>query len=163
MYQLLFTCITLEIIISIVTSFFLIPFIVCIHNLTITIIVFEEPNSKRNHGQFVQSLSFYCRQLSVSSFPITAAVTVPWFLGEVKGYSKLYQTMPTSWSSFALELLGFLMFTDFGVYWIHRCEHHPMLYSWLHKQHHAWKISTPYASFAFHPLVYFLFTHIVTI
>lgn len=89
--------------------------------------------------------------LSVTSFPITSAVTVPWFLGEVWGYSKLYHSMPASISQFFIEMAGFIFFTDFGVYWIHRLEHHPMLYSWLHKPHHAWKISTPYASFAFHP------------
>jgi lathosterol oxidase len=80
-------------------------------------------------------------------------VTVPWFLFEVKGYSKLYHDYPSSFATFALEMLGFLMFTDFGVYWIHRFEHHPALYSWLHKPHHSWKISTPFAAFAFHPLV----------
>ena len=91
--------------------------------------------------------------LSVSSFPITSAVTVPWFLFEVKGYSKLYHNIDDyGWPYFGLSILLFIAFTDFGVYWIHRLEHHPWLYSWLHKPHHQWKVTTPFASFAFHPL-----------
>ncbi|KAJ3009634.1 c-5 sterol desaturase [Thoreauomyces humboldtii] len=91
--------------------------------------------------------------LSVTSFPITAAVTVPWFFAEVRGYSKLYYHVDDfGWPYALASVLGFLAFTDCGIYWIHRAEHHPMLYGWLHKQHHAWKVSTPYASFAFHPL-----------
>ena len=44
------------------------------------------------------------------------------------------------------------MFTDFGIYWIHRWEHNPMWYKWLHKPHHKWIVPTPFASYAFHPL-----------
>ncbi|KAJ1558728.1 c-5 sterol desaturase [Nowakowskiella sp. JEL0078] len=65
--------------------------------------------------------------LSWTSFPITVLATIPWWLGELRG--------------------------DCLVYWIHRFEHHPILYSWLHKPHHVWKIVTPFASFAFHPLM----------
>jgi lathosterol oxidase len=46
----------------------------------------------------------------------------------------------------------FLVFTDFGIYWIHRYEHHPSVYKWLHKPHHKWIVPTPFASHAFHPL-----------
>ncbi|TPX56372.1 hypothetical protein PhCBS80983_g04581 [Powellomyces hirtus] len=92
-------------------------------------------------------------KLSVTSFPITALVTVPWFFFEIRGYSKLYKNVDEwGWGYFAFSILAFLAFTDCGIYWIHRWEHHPMLYGWLHKQHHAWKVSTPFASFAFHPL-----------
>ena len=92
--------------------------------------------------------------LSVSSFPTTAVVTLPWLLMEVRGYSKLYTSIDDyGWPYFWFSLVWFILFTDFGVYWIHRFEHHPMLYSWLHKPHHVWKVCTPFASFAFHPLV----------
>ncbi|KAI8827035.1 uncharacterized protein EV422DRAFT_490695 [Fimicolochytrium jonesii] len=91
--------------------------------------------------------------LSVTSFPITAAVTVPWFYYEVNGYSKLYYKVEDyGWPYLVASIVMFLAFTDCCIYWIHRFEHHPKLYSWLHKQHHAWKVSTPFASFAFHPL-----------
>lgn len=68
---------------------------------------------------------------------------------------------------------SYLVFTDYGIYWIHRWEHHPICYKWLHKPHHKWiskrscfvasprviltflllsLVPTPFASHAFHPL-----------
>ena len=32
----------------------------------------------------------------------------------------------------------FLVFTDYCVYWIHRLEHHPAVYKYVHKPHHKW-------------------------
>ena len=64
------------------------------------------------------------------------ALTVPWFWGEVKGHSLLYENMPTTplgWAYFFLVMPTFLLFTDFGIYWIHRYLHHPILYKRLHK------------------------------
>lgn len=75
------------------------------------------------------------------------------FIINFKGYSKLYYSIDEyGWLYFTWSLIWFILFTDFGVYWIHRFEHAPFLYSWLHKPHHQWKITTPWASFAFHPL-----------
>ncbi|KAJ3317754.1 c-5 sterol desaturase [Boothiomyces sp. JEL0866] len=92
-------------------------------------------------------------KLSVFSFPITSLVTVPWFYFEINGYSKLYHDVDEYGYGYLLfSLVWFILFTDFGVYWIHRYEHHPLVYWWLHKQHHMWKVTTPFASFAFHPL-----------
>lgn len=90
---------------------------------------------------------------SLISFPITTIITIPWFLAEIHGYSKLYNDVDEyGWGYLFLSLALFLAFTDMCIYWIHRWEHHPALYWWLHKPHHAWKIPTPYAAFAFHPL-----------
>ena len=108
----------------------------------------------KKHPKFLKNQISKEIWLSVSSFPLTGIVTVPWLLFEVRGYSKLYSDVSEyGWPYFFGSIIGFILFTDFGVYWIHRFEHHPMLYSWLHKPHHTWKISTPFASFAFHPLV----------
>jgi len=63
--------------------------------------------------------------------------TVPWFWGEVKGYSKLYSD-PQAYGGIPYMLFSiaaFLVFTDFGIYWIHRWLHHPILYKRLHKVH----------------------------
>ncbi|KAJ3100404.1 c-5 sterol desaturase [Phlyctochytrium planicorne] len=89
--------------------------------------------------------------LSLQSLPWTAVVTVPWFFFELRGYSKLQDEL-THWWHAPLQMLWFLIFTDCFVYWIHRGFHHPWLYSWLHKPHHTWKITTPYAALAFHYL-----------
>ena len=56
------------------------------------------------------------------------------------------------WWSIAGTLLTFIMFTDFIIYWIHRWLHHPLIYKNIHKPHHQWKVPSPFASHAFHPL-----------
>ncbi|KND03289.1 C-5 sterol desaturase [Spizellomyces punctatus DAOM BR117] len=110
-------------------------------------------HSLMKHPKFLPNQIRREIMLSVTSFPVTALVTVPWFYFEVRGYSKLYKNVDDyGWGYFYLSIGMFLAFTDCLIYWIHRFEHHPMLYWWLHKQHHAWKVSTPFASFAFHPL-----------
>ncbi|KAF7728812.1 c-5 sterol desaturase [Apophysomyces ossiformis] len=82
-------------------------------------------------------------------------LTVPWFVGEVNGYSLLYSGTPSTladWGFILLSIPVFLFFTDCGIYWIHRWLHHPLIYKHLHKPHHKWIVPTPFASHAFHPL-----------
>jgi lathosterol oxidase len=31
-----------------------------------------------------------------------------------------------------------MVFNDLGIYWIHRLEHHPSIYKYIHKPHHKW-------------------------
>lgn len=52
--------------------------------------------------------------------------------------------------------ITFLLFTDCLIYWIHRGLHHRLVYKHLHKPHHWWKVPTPFASHAFHPVDGFL-------
>uniref|UniRef100_A0A3Q1EMM3 Sterol-C5-desaturase n=1 Tax=Acanthochromis polyacanthus TaxID=80966 RepID=A0A3Q1EMM3_9TELE len=88
------------------------------------------------------------------SFP-----TVALFFWEIRGHSKLYESIDEStlgWSGVFLSIAGFLFFTDMCIYWIHRWMHHKSIYKHLHKQHHTFKIPTPFASHAFHPLDGFL-------
>jgi hypothetical protein len=61
--------------------------------------------------------------LSLNSLPWTAIVTVPWFYFELRGYSKLYDTV-SHWSEIPLSIVWFLAFTDCFVYWIHRGKSH---------------------------------------
>ncbi|KAI0784163.1 hypothetical protein C8Q75DRAFT_795112 [Abortiporus biennis] len=90
---------------------------------------------------------------SVSAFPGMMLLTLPWFMGEVRGYSKMYDNVEDyGWPYFIFSIFFYLVFTDYGIYWIHRWEHHPICYKWLHKPHHKWIIPTPFASHAFHPL-----------
>ncbi|KAF1851142.1 uncharacterized protein K460DRAFT_303010 [Cucurbitaria berberidis CBS 394.84] len=88
------------------------------------------------------------------AFPIMAIFTVPWFLLEVRGYAKLYDTTaegPGRWYNY-LQFPIFVTFTDLCIYWIHRGLHHPKVYKHVHKPHHKWIMPTPFASHAFHPL-----------
>lgn len=100
--------------------------------------------------------------MSLIGFPQLTALTVPCFIGEVRGHSQLYDNItdaPFCNGSFKLGVCFtmfmcgfFLWFTDFCIYWIHRIEHWPSVYKHIHKPHHKWVIPTPFASHAFHPL-----------
>ena len=101
-------------------------------------------------------------KVASSSIPFMAVPTVFIFLLEVKGYSKLYwyDRPNQTWANFLFEIgcsvVLFLLFTDFLIYWIHRGLHHKSVYKYLHKTHHLWKVPTPFASHAFHPIDGFL-------
>ena len=108
----------------------------------------------KNHPKYLKNQIKKEITLSLQSMPIMAILTVPWFLGEVRGYSKLHLSTPlvsSDYMNLLLSIIGFLLFTDMAIYWIHRWEHHPLLYSTIHKPHHRWIIPTPFASHAFHP------------
>ncbi len=104
------------------------------------------------------------REITVATcaIPFMAGPTVFIFLLEVRGYSKLYwyDRPEQTWGNFVLEIgcsvVLFLLFTDCFIYWIHRGLHHKYAYKYLHKTHHLWKVPTPYASHAFHPIDGFL-------
>ncbi|CAO3673672.1 unnamed protein product [Umbelopsis vinacea] len=122
------------------------------------------------HPKFLKnqvSLEIDCAVKAVPGFSL---LTVPWFWGEVKGYSLLYEgtTAYGGIPYMALTVAAFLFFTDFGIYWIHRGLHHPSVYKTIHKPHHKWIVPTPFASHAFHPLdgyvqsiPYHLFVYII--
>lgn len=76
---------------------------------------------------------------SVVAAPWIALMTLPWFVAEVRGYSMLYENVADyGWGYTALSVFMFLLFTDFGIYWVHRIEHHPAIYKHIHKPHHKW-------------------------
>ncbi|KAI0240652.1 Lathosterol oxidase [Lamellibrachia satsuma] len=92
---------------------------------------------------------------TLQSIPFMGLPTAALFLLEVRGYSRLYDSVDEArfgWWSIAGTLLTFIMFTDFIIYWIHRWLHHPLIYKNIHKPHHQWKVPSPFASHAFHPL-----------
>ncbi|XP_072169141.1 lathosterol oxidase-like [Diadema setosum] len=96
---------------------------------------------------------------TLKSIPFMGVLTVIMFMLEVKGYSQLYDSFSESkigWLRLPWEILSFLFFTDMCIYWIHRWLHHPAIYKHLHKAHHLWKVPTPFASHAFHPVDGFL-------
>jgi len=107
-----------------------------------------------NHPRYLKhQIRLEMKQANIA-FPIMAILTVPWFLAEVRGYSRLYDTTeegPGRWYNY-LQFPFFLAFTDSLIYWIHRGLHHPRIYKYIHKPHHKWIMPTPFASHAFHPL-----------
>jgi len=91
--------------------------------------------------------------VALGSIPIMAIISLPLFLGEVYGYSQLYDNVDERGVPFLVfSIVTFLLFTDFGIYWIHRGLHYGWFYAHIHKPHHWWKIPTPFASHAFHPV-----------
>ncbi|KAH9928341.1 uncharacterized protein B0H18DRAFT_874806 [Fomitopsis serialis] len=105
------------------------------------------------HPRFLKNQVKLEIQHSLKAFPGMTLLTLPWFIAEVRGHSKLYDNVDEyGWGYLAFSTLWFLVFTDFGIYWIHRWEHHRLWYKWLHKPHHKWIVPTPFASHAFHPL-----------
>ena len=100
--------------------------------------------------------------VALSSIPGMSAPTTLLFLLEVRGYSRLYlvELSTTAWTRVIWDVVFstfcFLVFTDALIYWIHRGLHHRSVYKYLHKVHHRWKVPTPFASHAFHPVDGFL-------
>ena len=88
------------------------------------------------------------------SIPLMALLSVPLFFLEVRGYSRLYLGVSglSGWSFVALSVAWFLMVTEFLIYWTHRGLHNKLVYKYIHKPHHKWKVPTPFASHAFNPV-----------
>ncbi|GAA6010016.1 hypothetical protein JCM10207_007520 [Rhodosporidiobolus poonsookiae] len=114
------------------------------------------------HPRFLKNQVRKEINFSLDAFPVLDLLTLPWFVGDVRGWSMLYDTieegpfgkqggwMPWAYMAFCSAL--FLFFTDFCIYWVHRWLHIPFFYKRLHKPHHKWIIPTPFASHAFHPV-----------
>ncbi|GAO48009.1 hypothetical protein G7K_2197-t1 [Saitoella complicata NRRL Y-17804] len=115
------------------------------------VFIFDHDTLK--HPKYLKNQVWLEIKLTLESLPQMAILTAPWFLAEVRGYSKLYMDPKEYglWYMFAQFPL-FIMFTDCFIYLIHRGLHHPLVYKRLHKPHHKWIVPTPYASHAFHPL-----------
>ncbi|CCO28872.1 sterol desaturase, putative [Rhizoctonia solani AG-1 IB] len=105
------------------------------------------------HPRFLKNQVKLEIECALRAFPAMTLLTLPWFLGEVRGYSRLYEDPAEyGYAYLVLSVPFFFVFTDYLVYWIHRLLHHPLLYKRLHKPHHKWLIPTPFASHAFHPV-----------
>ncbi|KAH7121448.1 fatty acid hydroxylase superfamily-domain-containing protein [Dactylonectria macrodidyma] len=105
------------------------------------------------HPRFLKDQKRLEVESSLFAIPIISVLTLPFFLAEVRGYSLLYTKVDEyglPWMAFSTLL--YMLFNDIGIYWIHRLEHHPSVYKFIHKPHHKWIVPTPWAAIAFHPL-----------
>lgn len=76
---------------------------------------------------------------SMRAVPVINLLTMPWFLAEVRGKSLLYENVGDfGWTWMAVSTVLFMIWNDFLIYWIHRLEHHPSVYKYIHKPHHKW-------------------------
>ncbi|KAF1319343.1 C-5 sterol desaturase, partial [Globisporangium splendens] len=109
--------------------------------------------------QLMQHPRFLDKQLqreivySLQSIPVMTVLMLPWFLAEVRGCTRMYKDVSEyGWTYLVASIPLFLVFTDMLIYWFHRWLHHPLVYAKIHKPHHKWIITTPFASHAFHPV-----------
>lgn len=76
---------------------------------------------------------------SLSAVPFINLLTLPIFLAEVRGHSLLYNDVSEyGWTWMVVSTVLYMAFNDFAIYWIHRLEHHPSVYKYIHKPHHKW-------------------------
>jgi len=93
----------------------------------------------KKHPRFLKNQVALEIKASIDAFAPLDALTLPWFLAEVRGHSMLYDNISDYGLTYAiLSVPFFLVFTDFCIYWVHRLEHHPRLYKHIHKPHHKW-------------------------
>ena len=105
------------------------------------------------HPRFLKNQVRQEIRSSMTAVPFINILTLPWFLGEVRGHSLLYGDVAShGWAWMAISSLLYMAFNDVAIYWIHRLEHHPSVYKYIHKPHHKWIVPTPWAALAFHPL-----------
>eukprot|EP00056_Hartaetosiga_gracilis_P003694 m.66085 g.66085 ORF g.66085 m.66085 type:complete len:280 (+) comp11549_c0_seq1:119-958(+) len=107
----------------------------------------------RQHDKFYKNQELLEIISSAKAIPTMSFLTALCFLAEVRGYSQLYDDHNEygGVNFLVFTFIAFIVFTDFGIYWAHRWLHLPSIYP-LHKPHHKWKVPTPFASHAFHPL-----------
>lgn len=108
-----------------------------------------------NHPRYLKNQMSLEIALAVKAIPFMVMFTVPWFLMELHGWSSLYSKIDFAGHGirdFLMEYFYFIMFTDCGIYLAHRWLHWPSVYKLLHKPHHKWLVTTPYASHSFHPV-----------
>lgn len=71
---------------------------------------------------------------SMIAMPSIDVLTLPIFVSEVRGKSLLYDNVADyGYAWLAASTLAYLVFNDVAIYWIHRIEHHPRLYKYIHK------------------------------
>ncbi|CAN3374017.1 hypothetical protein DIURU_001777 [Diutina rugosa] len=108
-----------------------------------------------NHPRYLKNQMRLEMGYASRSIPVMVLLTLPFFILEINGFSKLYLNIDETtggWSAVFWQIPKFIMFTDCGIYYIHRFLHRPSVYKRLHKPHHKWIVCTPYASHAFHPV-----------
>ncbi|KAE8150852.1 hypothetical protein BDV25DRAFT_139448 [Aspergillus avenaceus] len=139
------------------TSLFLVSWIFALAMYLIgSTIIYHTLFDKRlmRHPHFLPNQIRQEIRQGLGAIPVIAVLTTPFFLAEIRGWSKLYDFASEApfrgytWLQYAL----FVCFTDCGIYWIHRGLHYPPVYRWLHKPHHKWIVPSPFASYAFHPI-----------
>ena len=98
----------------------------------------------RQHQHFLPSQELVEIQYALIAIPWMALYSTPIFIAELRGYSKLYESIEERGIPYmAFSVFLFMAWNDFAVYWIHRALHLPMIYKHVHKVHHLFKVVRP--------------------
>lgn len=91
------------------------------------------------HPRFLKNQVRQEIKSSLFAVPFINILTLPWFLAEVRGKSLLYADAGEyGYSWLLVSAILYVVFNDISIYWIHRLEHHPSVYKYIHKPHHKW-------------------------
>lgn len=103
--------------------------------------VFLFDKEHRKHQFFLDNQEWVEIQYALVAIPWMAVYSLPIFVAELRGHSKLYDTVEErGWPYLALSIFLFMAWNDFAVYWVHRALHTPLLYKHVHKVHHLFKV-----------------------
>lgn len=92
-------------------------------------------------------------RMSVKSLFVMSGMSVPAEILIQLGYSKEYNDMYEYGLPYLIiSPLLFIAFSDCMIYFVHRALHTRFLYKHIHKPHHSFINTTPFAAFAFHPV-----------
>jgi Delta7-sterol 5-desaturase len=89
------------------------------------------------------------RLAAVSILIFGVGIVLPWQM-VVQGWAAVFPSNPPA--RLALELLGLLVWNDVHFYAVHRTLHHPRLLRAVHAAHHQSVVTTPWSTYAFHPV-----------
>ncbi len=89
------------------------------------------------------------RQSAVSIVIFGVGLLVPWWM-LVQSWATLHPANPPL--RVLVELAALLVWNDFHFYAIHRTLHHPTLLRAVHAAHHQSIVTTPWSTYAFHPV-----------
>lgn len=111
----------------------------------------------RQHRFFLKDQEKIEIGYALSAIPWIALYSMPLFVAELRGHSKLYDAIEDrGWEYLAKSIVAFTLWNDFAVYVVHRALHSKLLYVRVHKMHHLFKVHTPFAALAFTPMDGFL-------
>jgi sterol desaturase/sphingolipid hydroxylase (fatty acid hydroxylase superfamily) len=98
--------------------------------------------------QFRREIMWSCISAVCFSFTGTMLLLL-WQKGMTSIYTDINE-YPLWWMPASLIIS--LLIDETYYYWVHRWMHHPAIFRHIHKVHHQSTISSPWTSFAFHPI-----------
>ncbi|KAK4524952.1 hypothetical protein GAYE_SCF07G2856 [Galdieria yellowstonensis] len=116
-------------------------------------------NEKRKNPSFRVNNKILWKEIWMSTWSlfVMSAFTTPMEVLVQLGYSKVYHNVEDyGWFYLLISPFLFVFFSDTLIYFIHLGLHHRLVYKHLHKPHHSFIDTTPFAAFAFHPIDGFL-------